>query len=71
MSADMSFASSVALYGMIMKNSFYTGRGDYDLVCLLAKESVENMKDSNESSLNRELRGQFIDMVKTTAKLCD
>ena len=35
-SDDFRFASAVAAYGMILRNSEYRGAADYDMVCTLA-----------------------------------
>ena len=40
MSADMSLASAVALYGMLLKNSDHSGSGNLDLVSRLAEKSL-------------------------------
>ena len=69
MSADMSLASAVALYGMLLKNSDHTGAGNYDLVSQLAEKAVENLDDTDGDSMKTETRKQFIDMVKATVKL--
>ena len=74
MSADMSFAASVALYGMMLKNSDYTVSGDYELVNKLAHQAVEYMENSDGSSdendlMKLETRKQFEEMVRETMEL--
>lgn len=69
MSADMSLASAVALYGMLLKNSDNTGSGNYNLVSQLAEKAVENLDGTDDDSMKMETRKQFIDMVKATVKL--
>lgn len=74
MSADMSFAASVALYGMLLKNSDYKGAGDYGLVNELAEQAVEFMENLDDTSqkdapMKLETREQFREMVKDTMTL--
>ncbi len=69
MSADMSLASAVALYGMLLKNSDHIGAGNYDLVSRLAEKAVENLDGTDGDSMKTETRQQFVDMVKATVKL--
>ena len=69
MSADMSLASAVALYGMLLKNSDHSGSGNFDLVSRLAEKSMENLDDTDSDSMKAETRKQFVDMVKATVKL--
>lgn len=69
MSADMSLVSAVALYGMLLKNSDYSGSGNFDLVSRLAEKSMENLDDTDGDSMKTETRKQFVDMVKATVKL--
>lgn len=69
MSADMSLASAVALYGMLLKNSDHSGSGNFDLVSRLAEKSMENLDGTDSDSMKAETRKQFVDMVKATVKL--
>ena len=69
MSADMSLVSAVALYGMLLKNSDYSGSGNYDLVSRLAEKSMEKLDGTGDDTMKTETRKQFIDMVKATVKL--
>lgn len=69
MSADMSLASAVALYGMLLKNSDHSGSGNLDLVSRLAEKSLENLDGTDSDSMKAETRKQFVDMVKATVKL--
>lgn len=69
MSADMSLVSAVALYGMLLKNSDYSGSGNFDLVSRLAEKSMEKLDGTGDDSMKTETRKQFIDMVKATVKL--
>lgn len=69
MSADMSLASAVALYGMLLKNSYHSGSGNFDLVSRLAEKSLENLDGTDSDSMKAETRKQFVDMVKATVKL--
>lgn len=69
MSADMSLASAVALYGMLLKNSDHSGSGNFDLVSRLAEKSLENLDGTDSDSMKAETRKQFVDMVKATVKL--
>lgn len=69
MSADMSLASAVALYGMLLKNSDHSGSGNLDLVSRLAEKSLENLDGTDSDSMKAEARKQFVDMVKATVKL--
>lgn len=69
MSADMSLASAVALYGMLLKNSDHSGSGNLDLVSRLAEKSLENLGGTDSDSMKAETRKQFVDMVKATVKL--
>lgn len=69
MSADMSLASAVALYGMLLKNSDHSGSGNFDLVSLFAEKSLENLDGTDSDSMKAETRKQFVDMVKATVKL--
>lgn len=69
MSADMSLASAVALYGMLLKNSDHSGSGNLDLVSRLAEKSLENLDGTDSDSMKAKTRKQFVDMVKATVKL--
>lgn len=69
MSADMSLVSAVALYGMLLKNSDYSGSGNFDLVSRLAEKSMEKLDGTGDDSMKTETRKQFVDMVKATVKL--
>ena len=69
MSADMSLASAVALYGMLLKNSDHSGSGNLDLVSRLAEKSLEKLDGTDSDSMKAETRKQFVDMVKATVKL--
>ncbi len=69
MSADMSLVSAVALYGMLLKNSDYSGSGNFDLVSRLAEKSMEKLDGTGDDTMKTETRKQFIDMVKATVKL--
>lgn len=69
MSADMSLASAVALYEMLLKNSDHSGSGNLDLVSRLAEKSLENLDGTDSDSMKAKTRKQFVDMVKATVKL--
>ncbi len=57
LSANASFASSVALFGMLLRDSEYTSNADYDEVIDLAKKGKENDEDG--------YKAEFIRLVKT------
>ena len=65
----MSLVSAVALYGMLLKNSDYSGSGNFDLVSRLAEKSMEKLDGTGDDTMKTETRKQFIDMVKATVKL--
>lgn len=48
MSSDMSFASAVAAYGMLLKNSEYAGTADLDMVLSLVSGKTGSSSDSDD-----------------------
>jgi Ca-activated chloride channel family protein len=56
-SEDTRFATSVALFGMLLRNSKFLNEGDYDMVLQLAKQS----KGDDEEGY----RSEFIQLVKS------
>lgn len=48
MSSDMSFASAVAAYGMLLKNSEYAGTADLDMVLSLVSGKTESSSDRDD-----------------------
>ncbi|MDR1161648.1 MAG: DUF3520 domain-containing protein, partial [Tannerellaceae bacterium] len=57
-SSDFRFASSVAMFGQLLRNSNYKGEATYDQVITLAKTALDN----DDSGYRRE----FIRLVETT-----
>lgn len=60
-SQDFRFASAVAMYGQLLKNSQYKGNADYNKVITLAKQGLNN----DEQGYRRE----FVRMVEATRSL--
>jgi len=69
MSADMSAASAVAAYGMLLKNSEYAGTADLDMVLSLVSGKTGSSSDSDDII---DMQWQdFADMVCQTQKIKD
>ena len=69
MSSDMSFASAVAAYGMLLKNSEYAGTADLDMVLSLVSGKTGSSSDSDDII---DMQWQdFADMVRQTRKIKD
>ena len=67
MSADMSAASAVAAYGMILKNSEYAETADLDMVLSLVSGKTGSSSDSDDIV---DMQWQdFADMVRQTQKI--
>ncbi len=60
MSADMSFVSAVAAFGMLLKDSDYSGTADMDMVLLLAEEGITDKNTESDKT-------EFIYLVNTAA----
>lgn len=77
MSSDMSAASAVAAYGMILKNSKYAGSADLDMVLSLIGDKVDGSDGGDagadkksEDIIDRQWQ-DFADMVHRTQKIND
>lgn len=74
MSSDMSAASAVAAYGMILKNSEYAGSADLDMVLSLIGDKVDGSDagadKKSEDIIDRQWQ-DFADMVHRTQKIND
>lgn len=77
MSSDMSAASAVAAYGMILKNSEYAGSADLDMVLSLIGDKVDGSDGGDagadkksEDIIDRQWQ-DFADMVHRTQKIND
>lgn len=77
MSSDMSAASAVAAYGMILKNSEYAGSADLDMVLSLIGDKVDGSDggdagadEKSEDIIDRQWQ-DFADMVHRTQKIND
>lgn len=69
MSSDMSFASAVAAYGMLLKNSEYAGTADLDMVLSLVSGKTESSSDRDDII---DMQWQdFADMVCQTQEIKD
>ncbi len=67
MSADMSAASAVAAYGMLLKNSEYAGAADLDMILSLVSGKTGSSSDSDDII---DMQWQdFADMVRQTQKI--
>lgn len=77
MSSDMSAASAVAAYGMILKNSEYAGSADLDMVLSLVSDKVDSSAGSGDGADKSgeniiDMQWQdFADMVRQTQKIRD
>ena len=69
MSVDMSAASAVAAYGMILKNSEYVGSADFDMVMALVGGKVDSSAGSGDI-IDMQWQG-FADMVRQTQNITD
>ncbi len=56
-SPTFKFSASVALFGLLLSNSEFTGQGDYKLVIDLA----QNARENDESGY----RAEFVRLVET------
>ncbi len=77
MSSDMSAASAVAAYGMILKNSEYAGSADLDMVLSLVGDKADG-SDGGDTGADKKsgdiinMQWQdFADMVRQTQKIID
>ena len=60
-SEDLQFAASVALFGLLLRESEYTGSADW--------HAVEQLAIAGESSLRDEHRAELLELVRTAARL--
>lgn len=63
--ADFRFASAVASFGMLLRDSKYKGQGSYELVMELATDGVNAAPDAEA----RAERAEFIDLVRKARDL--
>ena len=77
MSSDMSAASAVAAYGMILKNSEYAGSADLDMVLSLVGDKADGSAggdtgaDKKSGDIINMQWQDFADMVHRTQKIID
>lgn len=64
-SADLSLASGVALYGMLLRGSEYAGEGNMEL----AKRLVQSSLSGNRSELSNSYREDFLELVDETQSI--
>lgn len=72
MSHDLSFASAVAVYGMLLTDSAYKGIATYKMVEELAEAGITveiNERDMAQASNDQLYRSQFLELVRKTEKL--
>lgn len=60
-SEDLQFAASVALFGLLLRDSEYTGSADW--------HAVEQLAIAGESSRRNEHGAEFLNLVRTAARL--
>lgn len=72
MSHDLSFASAVAVYGMLLTDSAYKGTATYKLVEELAEAGITVQTDERnmaQASNDQLYRSQFLELVRKTEKI--
>lgn len=72
MSHDLSFASAVAVYGMLLTDSAYKGTATYKMVEELAEAGITVQTDERnmaQASNNQLYRSQFLELVRKTEKM--
>jgi Ca-activated chloride channel family protein len=62
---DFQFAAAVAAFGMLLRNSPYSGSASYDMVSELANRGATQVDDSNE----RASRAEFLQLVDRARQL--
>jgi len=60
-SNNMRFASAVAAFGMVLRNSAFKGGSNYKMIRSLATSGIENSNDSYKK--------EFLEMVKKAEQL--
>ena len=72
MSHDLSFASAVAVYGMLLTDSAYKGTATYKMAEELAEAGITVQTDERnmaQASNDQLYRSQFLELVRKTEKL--
>lgn len=72
MSHDLSFASAVAVYGMLLTDSAYKGTATYKMVEELAEAGITvqtDERDMAQASNDQLYRSQFLELVRKTEKI--
>lgn len=72
MSHDLSFASAVAVYGMLLTDSAYKGTATYKMVEELAEAGImvqTDERDMVQASNDQLYRSQFLELVRKTEKI--
>ena len=72
MSHDLSFASAVAAYGMLLTDSAYKGTATYKMVEELAEAGITvqtDERDMVQASNDQLYRSQFLELVRKTEKI--
>ena len=72
MSHDLSFASAVAVYGMLLTDSAYEGTATYKMVEELAEAGITVQTDERnmaQASNDQLYRSQFLELVRKTEKI--
>ena len=72
MSHDLSFASAVAVYGMLLTDSAYKGTATYKMVEELAEAGIMVQTDERnmaQASNDQLYRSQFLELVRKTEKI--
>ena len=72
MSHDLSFASAVAVYGMLLTDSAYKGTATYKMVEELAEAGITIQTDERnmaQASNDQLYRSQFLELVRKTEKI--
>lgn len=72
MSHDLSFASAVAAYGMLLTDSAYKGTATYKMVEELAEAGITVQTDERnmaQASNDQLYRSQFLELVRKTEKM--
>lgn len=72
MSHDLSFASAVAVYGMLLTDSTYKGTATYKMVEELAEAGITVQTDERsmaQASNDQLYRSQFLELVRKTEKI--
>lgn len=72
MSHDLSFASAVAVYGMLLTDSAYKGTATYKMVEELAEAGITVQTDERnmaQASNDQLYRSQFLELVRKTMKI--